>query len=288
MKKIYMIVTAFVSFAGFSQTDCNTIVINDLEEQNAWFITGPQGPKAAADIPIGAGEQITISHIRVTLGSAAIPEFIHFRFYANAYSVPADPEDQPQLIPGEVLFDFTATTVGEFDDIAYDNDHELFIRNYHVNLTEPIVLSGDLVDGRFWMGVISDASYWNCTSHIDTGEGVVGEQLAFANDQFDWFQLNNMELLYELTAECGVLGTPTFDTRALGIYPNPASEVVNISLGEGIEITKTEMYTVTGQLVMETAGSTGGIPVAGLASGVYIIKAQAADNTIYNGRFVKN
>lgn len=287
MKKIYVSLIALIGFAGFAQ-ECNTIVINDTEEQNGIFISGVQGQKAAADIPIEAGQMITISHIKVTLSSKFIPEYIHFRFYNNLYNVPEDPEVAPGNIPGETLFDVTGTTVGESVEIAYDEDHDFYIRDIHVELTEPIVLNGNLVDGRFWMGVLSDAKAWNCTPHYETGEGVIGESLAMGSDNMEWFQMINMEQLYELTAECSILGTEDFSLKALSIYPNPAHDVLNISLAQGIEITKTEIYTMTGQKVQETVSGNQNINIAGLAAGVYIIKAQTADNSAYNGKFVKN
>lgn len=287
MRKFCLSLITLIGFAGFAQ-DCNTVVINDTEEQNGTFISGVQGQKAAADIPIAADQMMTITHIKVTLSSKFIPEYINFRFYNNKYNVPEDPEVAPGNIPGEILFDVTATTVGESTEIAYDADHDFYIRDINVELTEPIVLHGNLVDGRFWMGVLSDAKAWNSTAHYDTGEGVIGEALAMGSDSMEWFQLINLEQLYELTAECSVLNTETFDKAALNVYPNPAHDVLNITLPQGAEIAKTEIYTMTGQKVQETISGNQNINIAGLAAGVYIIKAQTADNSAYNGKFVKN
>ena len=241
MKNFYMTLFALASMAGFAQ-DCNTIVINDTEEQNGIFISGMQGQKAAADIPLETDEMMTITHIKVTLSSKFIPEYIHFRFYDNIYNVPEDPEVAPGNIPGEALFDVTGTTVGTSTEIAYDEMHDFYIRDINVELSEPIILKGDEVNGRYWMGVLSDARAWNCTAHYETGEGVIGESLAMGSDTMEWFQMINMEQLYELTAVCGTLGTEDFNIAALSVYPNPAHDVLNIKLPEGIEIIKTEIY----------------------------------------------
>ncbi|MHA3789623.1 T9SS type A sorting domain-containing protein [Flavobacterium hauense] len=285
MKNFYMTLFALASMTGFAQ-HCNTIVINDTSEQNGIFISGAQGQKAAADIPIEASQQMTITHIKVTLSSKLIPEYIHFRFYDNLYNVPEDPEVAPGNIPGEILFDVTATTVGTSTEIAYDEMHDFYIRDINVELSEPIVLNGDLVEERFWMGVLSDARAWNCTAHYETGEGVIGESLAMGNDTSEWFQMINMEQLYELTAECSVLGAADFNLVALSVFPNPANDVLNIALPDGSEIAKIEIYTIAGQKIQETGNEA--INVPGLAPGVYIIKAQTADNRAYNGKFMKN
>jgi hypothetical protein len=288
MKKNYLTLMLLSGFYGFAQTDCNTVVINDTDEQNGTFIIGNNGQKAAADIPIAADQSITITGIKVTLASKEVPHFIHFRFYDNVLSVPEDPEVQPGFIPGETLFDFENTTVGEFEVIAYDEMHDFYIRNIVVELNEPIVLNGNLVQDRFWMGVISDANAWGSTAHYETGEGVVGESLAMGSTSGGWFQLINLEQLYELTAECGALGTKDFSKVAVNVSPNPANNVINISLPEGLEISKTEIYTMTGQKVKEITAGNENINVSGLAAGVYIIKAQTTDNSVYNGKFVKN
>lgn len=287
MKNFYMTLFALASMTGFAQ-DCSTLVINDTAEQNGTFISGAQGQKAAADIPIEAGQQMTISHIKVTLSSKFIPEYIHFRFYANLYNVPEDPEVAPGNIPGEILFDVTGTTVGESTEIAYDEMHDFYIRDINVELNEPIILNGNLVEGRYWMGVLSDAKAWNSTAHYETGDGVVGESLAMGSDTMEWFQLINLEQLYELTAECSTLGTDDFNKAGLSVYPNPAHDVLTIALPQGTEITKTEIYTMTGQKVQEAATGNQNINIAGIAAGVYIIKAQTADNSAYNSRFVKD
>ena len=287
MKKFYMTLFALASLTGYAQHDCNTVVINDTDEQNGIFISGAQGQKAAADIPIAADQVITITHIKVTLASHDVPTYINFRFYSSIYNTPEDPEVAPGLIPGESLFDVTDTAVGEFVEIAYDPMHDFYIRDINVTLTTPIVLHGDQVDGRFWFGVLSDAAAWASTAHYETGDGVVGESLAMGADTFEWFQMTNLEQVYSLTAECAtVLSNDHFEKNTIAVYPNPAHDVLNISLSQGQEITKTEIYSMTGQKVKEVNSQN--INVANLASGVYMIKAQTNDNHIFNSKFVKN
>lgn len=288
MKKVYMTMLTLASLSGFAQTTpCSTVVVNDTEEQNGTFINGNNGQRAAADIPIAAEQEITISQIKVTLASKEIPTFIHFRFYDNVLSVPEDPEVQPGFIPNETLFDVTNTTVGEAVEIAYDEMHDFYIRNITVNLATPIVLHGNDVEDRYWMGVLSDARAWASTAHFETGEGVVGESLAMGGNS-DWFQLTNLEQVYELTAECNFLGTSEFSRKLVSLYPNPAIDVINISLPEGLGVKNTSVYTVAGQLVHETAGDVQQINVTPLAKGVYVVKVAAANNAVYNNKFIKN
>jgi len=286
MKKIYLTFLMLTALTGYAQHECNTLVINDTEEQNGTFIIGNNGQKAAADIAIAPEQTITITHIKVTLASKLVPTFISFRFYSNIYSTPEDPEVAPGLIPGEALFDVTDTTVGEFEVIAYDEMHDFYIRNINVTLATPIVLSGSEVDGRFWMGVLSDANAWGSTAHYETGEGVVGESLAMGSTDGGWFQLINLEQLYELTAECSILANEEFQKNAVSVYPNPVKDILTINLPTGKDIKAIAVYSIAGQLMYESAANVSQIDTAQFADGVYILKT-TSDNAVYNTKFIK-
>ena len=67
---------------------CNTVVINDTEEQNGVFIIGNGGQKAAVDIPLEANQTIKINSIVVTLASKLPPTFVNFIFYDITLSTP--------------------------------------------------------------------------------------------------------------------------------------------------------------------------------------------------------
>lgn len=285
MKNFYVSIVTLFSLVAFAQNECNTIVINDTEEQNGIFISGNQGQRAAADIPIAEGQTITISQIKVTLASKEMPTYINFRFYDNVFFVPEDPEVASSYVPDEILFDVTNTTIGEAVELAYDEMHDFYIRNITVILAEPIVLNGDNVEDRYWMGVLSDAKAWASTAHYETGKDVIGESLAMGSPE--WFQMKNLEMVYELTAECNFLGTKEFSAALLDIFPNPAESSLTVALPEGITLAKTEIYTATGQKVKEIFSGYEKIDVSALSSGIYMIKAQTTDNRVINSKFIK-
>lgn len=266
---------------------CNAVVINDTEEENGVFISGPQGQKAAADIPIAADQQITITGVKVTLASVLEPTFVTLRFYDNILSTPEDPEDPiVDFIPGATLFD-VATTIDSFEEIGYEPLHQFVIRRITLTLPEPIVLSGNQVTDRYWMGVLSDAKAWATTAHFDTGEGVIGEGVAMGSNGFQWFQLGNLEAQYELTAECSLLSTTQFETDHLAVVPNPASDFLKISLASGKSVDRAEIYTVSGQKVLEVVSGFDNINVSALAGGLYILKTYTSENQNFTTKFVK-
>lgn len=267
---------------------CNAVVINDTEEENGVFISGVSGQKAAADIPIAADQQITITGVKVTLASMFEPEFVNLRFYDNILSTPEDPEDPTvYFIPGATLFD-VATTIESFEEIGYEPMHQFVIRRITLTLPQPIVLYGNQVADRYWMGVLSNANAWATTAHYETGDGVIGESVAMGSNNFQWFQLGNIEAQYELTAECSLLGVAQFsNANQLAVTPNPASDFLAISLASGKSVEKAEIYTVSGQKVFEINSGFDHINIAALSNGLYILKTHTNENQNYTTKFVK-
>ena len=62
------------------------------------------------------------------------------------------------------------------------------------------------------------------------------------------------------------------------LYPNPAANFINI-VSKSVEVTKVQVYNVTGQLVIDQAGLVNkGVDVSTLSRGVYVLKLTSADN----------
>ena len=76
------------------------------------------------------------------------------------------------------------------------------------------------------------------------------------------------------------LGTSDFNERQFKLYPNPASDIINISYMSEIE--KVSIYSIAGQLVYNNAvnSSSAQINVSHLSSGLYILEAQIEGNKV--------
>ena len=69
------------------------------------------------------------------------------------------------------------------------------------------------------------------------------------------------------------------------VYPNPASEVVNISVAENVKVAKMRVYEVTGRVIMVQAinglplgeGGLRGIDVSDLSPGMYLLEVETRD-----------
>ncbi len=83
----------------------------------------------------------------------------------------------------------------------------------------------------------------------------------------------------------GIEGNETFD---ISLYPNPASDILNITSSE--EISEIEIVNVMGQVVfrMEVNGDNAVCDVNGLANGTYIVRIHTTNaGTISHRKFVK-
>ena len=79
-------------------------------------------------------------------------------------------------------------------------------------------------------------------------------------------------------------GTPDIISQTLSIFPNPSSGLVTIYAGNEA-VKKVELYSITGQKVMETASGT--IDVSSLSSGIYIIKAETTNGKSLTAKVVR-
>lgn len=312
MKKIVFFLSAFGSMMMYSQNlgygksfsdsaprniqtkntalkaeTCNTVVINDTTEENGVFIIGNSGQKAAVDIPLAANQTIKITGIVVTLASKLPPSFVNFVFYNNILSTPEDPEDPQRNIPNQQILEITDSTIESYEDVGYEPLHEFIIRKVKVKLQNPILLNGTMSDGRIWMSTKSDANAWSTTAHYDTGEGVVGESLAMGSNTYDWFQLLNQECLYELVAECDVLGVADADfSSKAAIYPNPAQNHFEYK-GINGNIVSTNIYASNGSLVKTVNSNDSKINVSNLKSGVYIVQTKTSNGNTFTNKLIK-
>lgn len=267
---------------------CNTIVINDTDEQNGVFIIGNNGQKAAIDIPLAGNQSIKITGIVVTLASKFPPNFVNFVFYNNILSTPEDPEDPKRNIPNQEIFQITDSTIESSEDVGYEPMHQFVIRKIKVKLQTPIMLNGAMADGRVWMSTKSDANAWATTAHYETGEGVVGESLAMGSTNGGWFQLLNQECLYELEAECDFLNVSDSSLKSkVSIYPNPAQDYIEFKNLESMKIVSVNIYDASGKAVKSINGNQSRVNVQDLPKGVYIVKAKTSSHITLTDKLIK-
>ena len=126
----------------------------------------------------------------------------------------------------------------------------------------------------------------------------------FENNYFGFFYNNlNTPLSYEITIIGGITLTITAsngDTanyaklglsveenqlKQVDIYPNPASETININ-SKTNSIDRVEIYSITGRILKSIKGPVSTINISNFSLGTYFLKFYSADNFIIK-QFVK-
>ncbi|ASK31591.1 secretion protein [Chryseobacterium sp. T16E-39] len=87
-----------------------------------------------------------------------------------------------------------------------------------------------------------------------------------------------------VNASVSTLGTAEVKKLELGIYPNPATDILNIKTQD--KVMSTVVYDGSGKVV-NTRFSNGQINVSTLTNGVYILKV-VTDKAVYQQKFIKN
>lgn len=98
---------------------------------------------------------------------------------------------------------------------------------------------------------------------------------------------NRFEIILNGKATTGVNENTTNVTAAqLSVYPNPATDVLNISLSNGTSIETVNIYNVSGKLVNTAKVIANQINISDLSNGVYFIEV-LTENGKLTTKFVK-
>ncbi|KAF2337635.1 DUF7619 domain-containing protein [Flavobacterium nitrogenifigens] len=114
---------------------------------------------------------------------------------------------------------------------------------------------------------------------------------SFTNDANIYFDYNFPILTNKATSTFkSTLTTQDFDfSNYFALYPNPSSQILNISKTENIDIQSFEIYDVLGQIVLAipNAKITSSIDISRLRAGNYFIKVKS-DKGSASMKFIKN
>lgn len=165
--------------------DQNVPVPDDLT--NGTYLGGNTGNRVAVDVSVEEGTTMTINQIKVSLAKAGDITFADFKFHSDVDS-----------LPGEELFEVTDTEIIAEDTLTYINIELGHLRTFTIRLNTPIVLNGS-DHSKYWMEVVTDARAWASNPYA---EQAIGQGLAMRGNDFEWFELQGIESMYELHATC--------------------------------------------------------------------------------------
>ena len=110
----------------------------------------------------------------------------------------------------------------------------------------------------------------------------------FATLYPSWTSLQGDVFISQLTID-NSLDANSFETKKIVIYPNPASNQINLSFENNLEKAKLRLISLLGQTVFEKenlSGTTFNFDVSNLSKGIYVIEV-AEGNSVSNSKFIK-
>ncbi|MDG1798836.1 MAG: T9SS type A sorting domain-containing protein [Flavobacteriales bacterium] len=93
--------------------------------------------------------------------------------------------------------------------------------------------------------------------------------------------------IWQWTSESS-LGIDNIEPATASVYPNPASDVLNISLDKG-QLSKIELYSMTGQLLFreDLNSKAYALNIGNYSSSLYLVRVFNQNNDILNTKFLK-
>ncbi|MAY53710.1 MAG: hypothetical protein CMC75_10680 [Flavobacteriaceae bacterium] len=105
-------------------------------------------------------------------------------------------------------------------------------------------------------------------------EFICVDDVAFAETNF-----TNIDPQVQFVDDCEFLSVPAFNLEeAVTVFPNPVSETLTISITSTFNYIKSEIYSVSGQKLQESANKQ--IEMGDLSAGIYFVKVISEEGTI--------
>lgn len=134
-------------------------------------------------------------------------------------------------------------------------------------------------DTSFDAGTGFDSSAINCLSLFNNGNILVGGDF----ETYNGFDSSKLILFRGGDA---ALSNNTVELEKLALYPNPAKDIIHLSLPEGIGNFTSTITDISGKTVYDTKSSNDFINVQSLAQGIYILKIKSEQKE-FHSRFIK-
>jgi len=303
MKKIYSFVFAAITSVTFAQQTISFesqegFITGTIHNQNGWEVT--EGSDGVLQNQVITNE--FASDGTFSFKNAYEPEFDFqwFPIFGTA-KVFDEPSDYTNF---SISYDIYVTEQlgSDFEFTAFSvNDDNIFI---------PVAGVGIENQGQIY--VIVDADYgfeildaewevnqWiNVKIEVDASEVryYINNELKYSLENFSNLDITGINMLHNnyggdayydnIKINEEALVTHSANNSHFSLYPNPASDYINIQAGTQAQVNDVTIYNVTGQQVLHSKQSV--ISVSNLTTGVYIVTITTADGKSETKKFIKN
>ena len=161
-------------------------------------------------------------------------------------------------------------------------------KKYWVVFAPKIDFDDDFDSYERWNWLASDNANFNKSKLVDPYD-------LFGAGATNWTNIENLvgdttlnALAFTIHGEAGTMGTTELysNLAKVSVYPNPATDVLNIKTLDGKMSVTSQIYDANGRLVLESTGTS--INVSQLAKGVYNISIAGQDgNKLMTTKFIK-
>lgn len=159
--------------------------------------------------------------------------------------------------------------------------NEMPYQFYYYKFSQPVILSGS-----FYIGIVQQSN----------GLINIGFDATNDNSQYNFYNVNGSWLQSEMRGSLmirPVVGTSYYigldelesHTKSVQLYPNPASNALNIKLSENVTVIRTSIYDLMGHKLLQGAFEPT-ISVEGLAEGMYFISLITDEGQVITQKFI--
>ena len=244
---------------GTFQADCTgTLVLEDVGGGPGGIAGCSESITSAGDICFAAGE--IVDDFEMTIGAIGSGQTTVYAEAGN-FSLVND------VIGSNTFTDFSVV------NLPSGTATSLFVELYSL-------VGGSNVDVRiFGTGGLIDTFSVNVTSTGPVTFGFIAAE-PVVSVEFEDLSGANAELMGQIEfGDCVILGVTDNLLSQVSVFPNPANEVLNVSVPATVEVTGTTLYDVLGK---DTGARlvNGQINTSNLARGVYILNVETNAGTI--------
>lgn len=315
MKKISILLTGLAFSVGFGQVGMvsevsgtpdfstegtNEVILEQIEFGTAGIVSDSQEGGdlvASADdfdleydftkiTKLSAFGFSNTSDLAVTLTGVSFYIIADEDWYPAGGSPAVDAAYKFEMAMGDAGFNFV-----DNGDSSYEFTLDL------TALDEDVVLPA----GKYWLSVVANsdvvdfvtaAGRWNWYQTL-TANGIEGHLIdpsdIFGAGATSWLGLSslvdwtNFDLAMRIEGEESTMGVSDLNATTLAVYPNPANEVVNVTL-KNAEVKTLSVTNLAGQTVVTTKNSS--VNVSALPAGVYVVRVVDTKGAVHTSKVV--
>lgn len=188
------------------------------------------------------------------------------------------------------------TSIGIFTSMDSGENWSIVIPGFDVKKITHSTINDGVIVGSVYSTQYVNPEIIYTTNNGENWETITSEDLNHVESYDMDYVFDGTDIIaYISTTDMGVLkytinniNLSTNDPAVhnpVGIYPNPASEVITVYTAEDTVLKSTTVYSLTGQQVLQSL--TKELNVSGLSSGIYLVNVESADGRYFTRKLVK-